>query len=278
MSFPRYDSMNPRLLDSIVCFADILGFSNLIKSSSNSEEATLSLKDLHSHLSYCYKELRELNPYGSIKTFTDNIILAYPKHEDGEGQYGSLILSFMYFQLNMILKGYFIRGGISLNDYYGDETFAYGPALVEAYELENNKANYPRIILSEKMIKLILGHIEDFYGGEGAPQISEILCDKEDNTCFINYLLCIEDNLQESGDFKSYFETITAHKDQIKTAISKNSNNSKIMVKYSWVARYHNYFCDLYVAPKLEPGDIEKYKVSSLSGGNFTTILDRVNV
>lgn len=95
MSFPRYDSMNPRLLDSIVCFADILGFSNLIKSSSNSEEATLSLKDLHSHLSYCYKELRELNPYGSIKTFTDNIILAYPKHEDGEGQYGSLILSFM---------------------------------------------------------------------------------------------------------------------------------------------------------------------------------------
>lgn len=277
MLFPEYDSSDPKLLDSFVCFADILGFSNLIKSAS-SEEAPYLLKDLHSHLSSCYKKLRELNPYGSIKTFTDNIILAYPKHEDGEGQYGSLILSFMYFQLNMILKGYFIRGGISLNDYYGDETFAYGPAVVEAYELESNKANYPRIILSEKMIELILVHIEDFYGGEGAPQISEVICDKEDNTCFINYLLCIENDLQESGDFKNYFEIITAHKNQIETAIYKNSNDSKIMVKYSWVAKYHNYFCDLYVAPKLRQGHIENYKVSNLSGGNFTTILDRVIV
>ena len=274
--FPQYNKENPELLESIVCFADILGFSDLIKSTNSKEAAIQILKKLHNDLNIFYKNLEDLNPYGSIKTFTDNIILAYPKYEDGEGQYGSLINSFMYFQLSMVLKGYFVRGGVALNEYYGDQTFAYGPALIEAYELESTKANYPRIILSDKMIQLIIDHIADYYGGVGAPQISEILCDKEDNLCFINYLLVIEDEFQDDRNFSRYLELITSHKEQIEKAIRGNLNNPKIMMKYSWLAKYHNYFCDTFVAPKLKLGELEDYLVNGLSSGNFSTILERV--
>ncbi|MGX5487278.1 hypothetical protein [Bacillus thuringiensis] len=274
--FPEYNPENPELLESIVCFTDILGFSNIVKETSESNKGTI-LKDLHAHLNYCYKELYELNPYGSIKTFTDNIILAYPKHYDGEGQYGSLITSFGRFQLNMILKGYFTRGGIALGEYYGDEVFAYGPALIEAYDLESNKANYPRIILSDKMIKLILNHIEEFYGGYEAPQLREILCDREDNICFINYLECIEEELQEEGDFERYSQTIKNHKRQIESAITQNLSNPKVMVKYSWIAKYHNYFCDVYLLPKIKSEYLNEYKISNLSSGNFVSLLERTN-
>ncbi|WP_338838355.1 hypothetical protein WDR10_14000 [Kurthia gibsonii] len=272
--FPEYNPNNPELLESIVCFTDILGFSNLIKNTSDSDKGEI-LKDLHKHLNYCYKELDELNPYCSVKTFTDNIILAYPKHGDGESQYGSLITSFGRFQLNMILKGYFTRGGIALGNYYGDEIFAYGPALIEAYELESNKANYPRIVLSEKMVELISNHIAEFYGGSGAPQIQEILCDKEDNICFINYLECIEEDFQEGGNLSQYLEIIKSHKNQIESAIKYNLRNPKVMTKYSWVAKYHNYFCDIYVSPKIKYSCLEQYKVANLSSGNFVSVLER---
>lgn len=272
--FPEYNPKNPELLESIVCFTDILGFSNLIKNTSESNKGTI-LKDLHAHLNCCYKDLDELNPYGSIKTFTDNIILAYPKHGDGEGQYGSLITSFGRFQLNMILKGYFTRGGIALGDYYGDRIFAYGPALIEAYDLESNKANYPRIILSDKMIELILNHIKEFYGGSEAPQLQEILCDREDNICFINYLECIEEDFQEEGDWERYTQTLKNHKIQIELAITQNLRNPKVMVKYSWVAKYHNYFCDVYLSPKIKSEYLNEYKISNLSSGNFVSLLGR---
>jgi Na+/H+-dicarboxylate symporter len=85
MIYSEYDPSNPKLLESIVCFADILGFSNLIMKSDEEETSSRLLKDLHETLKNLYSEIIELNPYGSFKTFTDNIILAYPKIEDGEG-------------------------------------------------------------------------------------------------------------------------------------------------------------------------------------------------
>ena len=40
----------------------------------------------------------------------------------------------------MTLNGYFLRGGIALGYYYGDDDFAYGPALIEAHDLECRKS------------------------------------------------------------------------------------------------------------------------------------------
>lgn len=39
--------------------------------------------------------MRVMNPNGHFKTFTDNVILAYPRWEGGEGQSGSVFMSFI---------------------------------------------------------------------------------------------------------------------------------------------------------------------------------------
>lgn len=41
----------------------------------------------------------------------------------------------------MTLNGCFLRGGITLGYYYGDDDFAYGPALIEAHDLECRKSD-----------------------------------------------------------------------------------------------------------------------------------------
>ncbi|MFP3472632.1 hypothetical protein R0J90_21490, partial [Micrococcus sp. SIMBA_144] len=80
-----------------------------IRSTPKEEQAQVLL-DLHSHLSDCYTEIKKLNASANFKAFTDNIVLAYPRHEDGEGQLGNIITSISEFQLKMTLKGYFVRG------------------------------------------------------------------------------------------------------------------------------------------------------------------------
>lgn len=279
MKISEYDLENPDLLESIVCFSDILGFSNMILKSTKTEESSLLLKNLHKTLKKLYQDLIEINPTGAFKAFTDNIILAYPKWEDGEGQYGSLVTSFMDFQINMILEGYFIRGGISLGDYYGDKDFAYGPALIEAHYLESNLAIHPRIILSNDMVNLVFQHMAFYEEDFNAPQSQEILWDKEDNLYFVNYLYSLEEEFQESYDYEKYLNRLKIHKEQIEIKLNEFKSNSKVLSKYSWSAKYHNYFCDNYLKPKVEIKELEPHidlnemKIEGLSSGSFSTLI-----
>ena len=242
---PKYNPNNPSLLESFVCFTDILGFSNLIIQAPNQHHGNILLKDLHTILKNQYDEMKVMNPRGHFKTFTDNIILAYPKFEDGEGQSGSIFMSFIDYQLEMTSNGYFLRGGVALGDYYGDDDFAYGPALIEAHDLECDKAVYPRIILSEEMIKLVSGHL-DYYGSPAhAPQNSHLLKDVDDKI-FINYLYGLQEEYSTIQDINIYIGKIQKHKAVILKNLNAYQSNIKLYSKYEWVAQYHNYYCDEY--------------------------------
>lgn len=242
---PKYNSNNPGLINSIVCFSDILGFSNLVKSTgSDTKKGDFMLNDLHSVLTKQYAEMNKFNIYGNFKAFTDNVIMAYPIIEDGEGQFGSIITSFLEFQLNMVLKGYFLRGGISLGDYYGSGDFAYGPALIEAHELESKIAINPRIILSDSTIEMVRGHLKYYYPISNAPQNSHLLIDTRDGVWFLNYLQIAKEYYYEyNSEYKKLAEILFNHKVVIEKKINEFSKDFKIRSKYEWVAEYHNYYC-----------------------------------
>lgn len=52
----------------------------------------------------------------------------------------------------MICKGILFRGAVVIGDLYNDKIIIFGPAMLEAYELESKKAIYPRIIIEEDTI------------------------------------------------------------------------------------------------------------------------------
>ncbi|AUD12510.1 hypothetical protein CW734_01170, partial (plasmid) [Planococcus sp. MB-3u-03] len=249
------------------------GFSEYIRSTPKEEQAQVLL-DLHSQLSDCYTEIKKLNASANFKAFTDNIVLAYPRYEDGEGQLGNIITSISEFQLNMTLNGYFVRGGTSLGDYYGDDTFAFGPALLEAHDLESIYAIHPRIAISNTVAALMGVYIKQFYGGSHAPQSEQLLLDLEDNIYFINYLYYIEDLFYDGLPVAKYLDMVMTHKEKIEAALEKYSDDPKIESKYSWVAKYHNHYCDVYLPSKKKVQDLNigNYKISSLSSGNFISL------
>lgn len=114
-----YDLHNPEMLNSAVCFIDILGFSSMIEQSCKNNSGNQLLNKLCTSINDNINLINPRTKYsGSIKIFTDNIVIGKPIFEDGESELGSIFLSFSAYQLSLILDGFFVRGGISIGDYY----------------------------------------------------------------------------------------------------------------------------------------------------------------
>ncbi|WP_050179589.1 hypothetical protein [Domibacillus robiginosus] len=267
----KYDPANPELLLSAVCFADILGFSQLVLDAQAQGNGNALLKQLHHILTTEYKKLKPSADYvGILKSFTDNIVIGLPIHEDGESQLGSIFLGFADFQTALTLNGFFVRGGVSIGDYYGDDEFAYGPSIIEAHDLEANKAVYPRIILSADAVKLVKSHLEYYADPKWSPQFRDVLIDNTDGEWFINYLESVMSEVHDSGNLNLAVSELQKHKKAITNNLIKHQGNQRIYSKYQWAAEYHNYFCTLnFEAQFLQANDL---LITQHGNGNFSTI------
>lgn len=176
------------------------------------------------------------------KIFTDNVLLGYPirKSSDGESEFGLLISGLMYYQLSMALDGFFVRGAFSMDHLYVGADVVYGPAILEAYKLESEIANNPRIIFSDEVMDLVRAHLKYYGDPKDSPQYEEIMLDT-DGRYFINYLYGIIENDEYSIDESA----LMMHKKNVEDRLRQFQNNSHIWSKYLWVANYHNYFCKL---------------------------------
>jgi len=211
------------------------------------------LQDLHSaltsgrewledkDLSPEFYEMMKKDDY-ALKAFTDNIVIGWPIYGDAEGEFGAAFLKIGYFQLQMALHGFFLRGALSIGDAYVDEIVVIGQALTEAYDGENSLARDPRIILTKSAVETVKRHLQYYGDPKAAPQSQDVLCDT-DGQWFINYLNCVFE--EDMDGFPSY-ETIMKHKEVVQSKLVEFKGKPPIWSKYSWVARYHNFFCDMH--------------------------------
>ena len=128
---------------------------------------------------------------------------------------------------------------MELGLFYIDQAVLFGPALVDAYELEANKARDPRVVLSSSLALLARQHLAYYAEPYVAPQNGYILTDP-DGFSFINYLYVAID----MSDPKAARETIQIHKTQVVKGLRKNRNDPRILTKYWWLAAYHNFVCE----------------------------------
>lgn len=101
----------------------------------------------------------------AITTFSDHIVISYPlrtlsEHAGlAEGDDPSFFIVFQFQQLlgrlaAAALKiGFLIRGGVTIGNLYHAQGIVFGPAMVEAYELESRTAVYPRIVVSHTIMR-----------------------------------------------------------------------------------------------------------------------------
>jgi hypothetical protein len=155
----------PTLRPSVLVFMDILGYSALIADAERNGTQETLLLELHEALT----EAREwADPKGTLvgdkdsfvmKAFTDNIVLAWPIRRDAEAEMGALFFKLTYFQFTMTVKGFFVRGAMSIGNAYADDVTVFGDALTQAYRGEDILARDPRIILTDSSVAAVKTHL-----------------------------------------------------------------------------------------------------------------------
>jgi hypothetical protein len=158
----------------LVAFFDLLGFSSIIRPHDDMNVkkqdkilALLSeLSENSGDFSYRADAVDEATTDHIIKpaisAFSDNIVYSFPLHSIAPVGSGP-ITSYLADQAGAIFRqalelGCLIRGGITVGQLHHDKQVIFGPALVEAYELESRYAKTPRIIISDAAMDFIERH------------------------------------------------------------------------------------------------------------------------
>jgi hypothetical protein len=148
----------------IVAFIDILGFSAIIEEYDSDNQSNI-LNQLHDTLEMAIKisienitdqkAKTDLKEYLEYRMFSDCLCLSLPYIEFGNDfhiQFHSLATIVKVYQLTMMQKGFFVRGGISMGSFYADKNMIFSGGLVSAYKLEQAIV-YPVIGIDRKVIE-----------------------------------------------------------------------------------------------------------------------------
>ena len=265
------DNENPIFQQSVVAFIDVLGYEDMVlesESSGHQHDFLVHLRTTFQNaMQYLDEDRRELNLHPKlfkkdlyrIRIFTDNIVIGYPVRGDAESELGRVFSLLAFFQLEMVMHGFFLRGAIAVGDLFMDDIVVFGKGLIEAYRGERDKARDPRIILTDSATKAVEKHLTYYASPSRSPQAKDLYIDA-DGQYFLNYLDTILIAENEQGPF---YEELEKHKRSVETCLDKYKSHPAIWSKYAWTANYHNFFCDQsHYFSEEHRVDLSKYQMS----------------
>lgn len=233
-----------------VAFLDLLGFKNItneqdcafIKAFFNDIELIKFSFDLPMGATVFGKELVE---DAEFTIMSDSIVIATENSYAGLAYLLFLCSTIQSRLLTSLAKPLLLRGGISHGNYYKLKNLSFGPAMTEAYLLEN-QANSPRVIINPKIIEKMMTD-----GVLGRKGIDGYLSDSDQFTTMIKmFLTTFGDNFY----FVDYFNTMELLRlsqsknlgnnliENIQQTIRNGANigNERVRQKYTWLRSFYN--------------------------------------
>lgn len=137
---------NPSYERRVVSFVDVLGWRSHIAQAGANPERIGNLRRTILQLSRTMK-LREQFE-ARMSTFSDNIAISQRVGETTP----MLVQQMANFQLAAAMRGFFLRGGITIGDVHHDDETVFGPGLNRAYELESTVAKAARIVIEKDVV------------------------------------------------------------------------------------------------------------------------------
>lgn len=217
----RFPSTNYKTSNHIIAYLDILGAKQMICNDSNFNFLNLLNMFMEDAIEESgggiFKHKEEIY----IKIFSDNILLAIELKENDEQRDDKITLLFNIVAniYNEILRyGYLMRGAIVEGDFFHNDIIVYGKALVEAVNLEEKKAIYPRILVQKELSKSLQ-----------------------------HYLLQDRDGLYILNIFQlsEYFDHLSFKLELLKI-LEQYKDKDNIKAKIMWMIKYFNFWFTKY--------------------------------
>ena len=161
----------------ITAFIDILGFKEIIKESNQDLEKVQLLYEVLNFLKSFEKpdmwstniiEIEESAQYKGIDkfkvddsvrctTFSDSIVVSIKVDNESINEIASTLISNLCYVGSILIQSNILwRGGLTYGNLIHKENgIVLGQALIDAYLFESKYAKFPRIILSDKLIKAL---------------------------------------------------------------------------------------------------------------------------
>lgn len=148
----------------LIAYLDVLGTTQRIRDRSHADEMLNILHNLYTlEMSSAQMILKESQI--AFRVFSDNLVVALPLPDYPDGSFEAITL-FLRIVSNIQSScvgdhvGWLLRGGMTIGPAFIDEVMVWGEALVEAHDLENRLAVFPRVALSEKTAQRLLENDE----------------------------------------------------------------------------------------------------------------------
>lgn len=244
----------PQLALSFVAFVDVLG----VKEHATGADAGTTLATLDAGLRTARKksEFDLQFPEHHASWFSDNLAICCPLQQvhHAETLLGTMLRGISWLELSLAVKGFFLRGGLAAGEHFADDLVSFGPALVDAVELER-LACRPRVILGESMLPFVQEFVSYYSSHTDAPLNVLPARDAGDEVTFANYLAVA----LHLGD-EARRQLLEQHRDSVRGQLHVHNGGDDVSAKYAWVAAYHDWFIAEFAA---SDGDLALGSASS---------------
>ncbi len=256
----------------LIAFIDILGFKEIIKKANKDPEQVSWIYDVMEFIKTLEKpegwqtdfvEIEESAQYKGVEkfhitdsvectTFSDSILVSVKVNPEKLNEATSTLISNLaYIGSILIQSEIFWRGGLTFgNLIHTRNGIAIGQGLIDAYNLESSEANFPRIVLTKKLLD----------------RLNYPLNSKRDRYPFHQYLNRHEDGLvgfhqltyfevvqdYVDGNNEAFINSLKRAKWAIINGLDENVESATTFEKYSWLKdRYNRLYIDESVRGKI---------------------------
>ena len=217
---------------SAVAFLDILGFKSMVEESKKDEKQFTrilnALRVMKLRKRGNNKEERQEGNVVSI--FSDSIVISYQEESLKQALF-DLIEDVMNIQNELLEYKILCRGGIAVGKLYHSKSKVFGPALIKAYDLEKDKAKFPRVVLKQSSLeKCNHSDCKKTNYSISDDRIMQYLCkdEKDSSLLYIDYL-------------HQYIPKFTRdYKENVDKCIEEGlkGNDLCVLEKFKWLKEY----------------------------------------
>lgn len=212
----------------IVAFIDMLGAKKLMERDSDGllniahDVYTISLGIFKEHFSKISEDV-------NIRIYSDNITF-FAKCTELKATTAFMATAIMsaIIQVEFLIRGIIVRGGIAKGDFFYDNIMVWGNALSKSYTIEDKVAIYPRIVIDKDLFEFI--NKERLTDDMLNNHVHRFITKFEDEFYFVNFFNEIE-NLAGPNAKNNFLKNAYYKKEEYK-------KDEHVLEKWLWLIRY----------------------------------------
>lgn len=144
------------------------------------------------------------------------------------------IMTINKIQSHLATEGIFIRGGVTYGDIFYEKHRIFGPAMMRAYDLESQYADFPRVIVDERC----RGDFD--HGIDDCKRYGLLKKDKDGFLCINHFSILASKSKAMIKDGEKRILIRDTIKSKIEKNIKEYKNKERILRKYYWLANEYN--------------------------------------